>query len=227
MNTAHIHWEEIDSVLLDMDGTLLDLNYDTYFWSEHVPQRFAEKNSLTLAAAKEQLYPRFHAMVGTMDWYCLDYWSRELDLEIAQLKEEVEHLIAIHPRAQEFLGCLQVLGKRVVLVTNAHMKSLQLKMARTNLAGYFDAIVCSHEYRLPKEDVSFWTQMQQQQSFAPNRTLLVDDSLAVLRSAQRHGIAHLCAVAKPDSRQPLQEVTEFQAITNFGDIMPVWSGEAV
>lgn len=215
-----LHWDEIDSVLLDMDGTLLDLNFDTYFWSEHVPQRFAEKNGIALAQAKDQLYPRFHAVAGTMDWYCLDYWTRELGLDIALLKEEVEHLIAVHPRVPEFLERLRGMGKRVVLVTNAHMKSLELKMERTRLAGHFDAIVCSHDFRLPKENLDFWDRMQQREPFAPRRTLLVDDSVPVLRSARHYGIGHLRAVSRPDSRQPPRDVTEFPAITDFGDIMP-------
>lgn len=217
---AHFPWEEIDNVLLDMDGTLLDLHFDTYFWSQHVPQRFAEKNDLSLEEAKGELFPRFHSMAGTMNWYCLDYWSGELDLEIASLKHEVEHLIDILPRVPEFLGSLRRMGKQVVLVTNAHRKSLQLKMTRTGLATYFDSIICSHDYCRPKEDASFWDCMQLQQSFLPERTLLVDDSLPVLRSARLHGIAHLCAIARPDSQQPAREVTEFFSINHFGEIMP-------
>ncbi|WP_127478447.1 GMP/IMP nucleotidase [Sulfurivermis fontis] len=219
--TQPMPWEEIDTVLLDMDGTLLDLNFDTYFWTEHVPQRYAEKNGIAPEQAKAQLYPRFHAVAGTMDWYCLDYWTRELGLDIALLKEEVDHLIAVHPQVPEFLERLRGMDKRVVLVTNAHMKSLALKMERTRLAGHFDAIVCSHDFRLPKEDPAFWERMQQREPFAPRRTLLVDDSLPVLRAAQSYGIAHLRAVSKPDSRQPLREVTEFPAIADFGDIMPL------
>lgn len=213
-------WQSIDSVFLDMDGTLLDLNFDTYFWTEHVPQRFAEKNGIALEQAKTQLYPRFYAVTGTMNWYCLDYWTRELGLDIALLKEEVEHLIAVHPHVPEFLERARGSGKRVVLVTNAHMKSLQLKMERTKLAGHFDAIVCSHDYGMPKEDIRFWEKLQDAEPFAPARTLLVDDSLPVLRAARDYGIGFLRAVAKPDSRQPPRDDGEFPAIDNFSDIMP-------
>lgn len=214
-------WDDIDSVLLDMDGTLLDLNFDTYFWAEHVPQRFAEKNGIALEQAKAQLYPRFSAVVGTMDWYCIDYWTRELGLDIALLKEEVDHLIAVHPQVPEFLERVRDAGKRVVLVTNAHMKSLELKMERTRLVGHFDSVICSHEFRLPKEHLDFWARMQQREPFVPGRTLLVDDSLPVLRSARHYGIGHLRAVARPDSRQPARDGGEFAAIGDFGEIMPV------
>lgn len=36
-------WDEIESVLLDMDGTLLDLNYDNRVWNELVPAAFAQQ----------------------------------------------------------------------------------------------------------------------------------------------------------------------------------------
>ena len=36
-------WSGIDTILLDMDGTLLDLHYDNHFWQVYVPEKFAEK----------------------------------------------------------------------------------------------------------------------------------------------------------------------------------------
>ncbi len=217
---AMIDWTALDRVLLDLDGTLLDLHFDNHFWREHVPLRYAECNGLTLEESKRVLFPRFRQVEGTMDWYCLDYWTRELGMDIALLKREVDHLIAVHPHVTVFLDFLRGRGKRVVLVTNAHGKSLTLKMERTRLGGHFDAVVCSHELGLPKEDLRFWSRLQEREPFSGERTLLVDDSLAVLRSARGYGIAHLIAVERPDSRGPAREVTEFRSIRSFLDLMP-------
>ncbi len=215
-----IDWNQIDTVLLDMDGTLLDLNFDTYFWVEYVPQRFAEREGMSLDEAKAELYPMMQALVGTMNWYCVDYWTETLGLDIALLKEEVEHLIAVHPHVPEFLERCRQADKRVVLVTNAHQKSLRLKMDKTRLAGHFDNIICSHAYGMPKEDAAFWPRLQQDEPFEPRRALLVDDSLSVLRSAKDYGIGWLLAVFEPDSQQPRRDVGEFDAIESFADIMP-------
>lgn len=219
-----LNWNHIDTIFLDMDGTLLDLNFDTHFWLEHVPLRYAEKHNITVQAAKQELFPRMRAIEGTMDWYCLDYWTRELDMDIPLLKEEVDHLIAVHPYVIAFLDAVRAIDKRIVLVTNAHMKSLDLKMERTELGHHLDAIICSHDYQLPKEEVRFWEKLQQHERFDPARTLLVDDSLAVLRSARDYGIAQLLAVYKPDSQQPKRDVGEFEAIHSFKDILPQVSG---
>jgi len=215
-----LDWNAITTVFLDMDGTLLDLNFDNYFWQEHVPFRYAQYNDLQIEAAKQELFPRFRSVEGTMEWYCLDYWSAELGLDIAELKREVDHLIKVHPHVCDFLTAAREHGKRVVLVTNAHAKSLDLKMERTQLAGQFDAIICAHDIGLPKEETDFWNRLQDTEPFERDKTLLVDDSLPVLRSATRYGIQHLLAVHKPDTQAPRKDVAEFQAIHSFDDIMP-------
>ena len=214
-----VNWQEIDTVLLDMDGTLLDLHFDNYFWQHHVPQRYGEKNGMTVEAAKAELYPRFRRVEGTMDWYCIDYWTRELGLDIAVLKEEVDHLIAVHPHVTDFLDAVRKAGKRTVLVTNAHGKSLALKMDRTRLGGHFDALVCAHDLGLPKEHLGFWSKLQAVEPFDRDRSLLVDDSLSVLRSARSYGIRYLLAVLQPDSKGPARDVGDFEAIHRFDEIM--------
>ena len=213
-----IDWNQIDSVFLDMDGTLLDLHFDNHFWLEHVPQRYAQARELSLDRAKAELMARYENVMGTLEWYCIDHWSRELGLDIALLKEEVEHLIAVHPHVVGFLDQVRTAGKRLVLVTNAHQKSLALKLERTRLGGYFDAVICSHDLGLPKEDPLFWEKLQQVEPFEKERTLFVDDSQSVLLSARNYGIHWLLAVLKPDTKGPLREAGEFDAIRDFSEI---------
>ena len=215
-----IPWKGVDTVLLDMDGTLLDLHYDNHFWQVYVPEKFALRHGLPAEEAHAECFRRYNAKAGTLQWYCVDYWSEQLELDIVQLKEELAHLIAVHPDVTEFLAALRAYGKRVVLVTNAHRKSLNLKMERTGLAVHFDALHVSHEYGIAKEDSAFWAALRRVEPFDPARTLLVDDSLPVLRSAKTYGIAHLCAVLRPDTRLPDKDVGEFGAIRRFADIMP-------
>jgi len=215
-----IDWERIDNVFLDMDGTLLDLNFDNHFWQEFVPQRYAERNGLTLDEAKCILIPRFRAMEGKLEWYCLDYWSGQLDLDIAAMKLEISGLISVLPHVMEFLDAIRAIGKRLVLVTNAHRKSLGLKMEKTRLQFFFDAIFSSHDFGTPKEDPKFWSESGILAPFTAQRTLLVDDSLPVLRSARIFGIRHLIAIRKHDSTRPARHITEFKAIEDFREIMP-------
>ncbi len=203
-----------------MDGTLLDLHFDNHFWREHVPLRYAEHNRIDLETARSELVPRFRLKEGTLDWYCVEYWSRELGLDIVQLKREVHHLIAVHEHVTEFLHATRSAGKRVVMVTNAHEQSLALKMEVTGLVNAFDALICSHEIGYPKEDLRFWDRLGAIEQFQRESTLFIDDSLPVLRTARDFGIRHILAVRKPDSRSPARDTGEFAAIDSFQEIMP-------
>jgi HAD superfamily hydrolase (TIGR01509 family) len=213
-------WNQIDTILLDMDGTLLDLHFDNYFWLEHVPRRFAERQGCSLEQAKDELATRYRSVEGTLEWYCVDHWSRELGLDIALLKAEVDHLIAVHPHVIDFLEAVRSLDKRVALVTNAHQKALGLKMERTKLHGYFDAVICSHDLGLPKEDRDFWDKLQQVEPFEKQRTLFVDDSQSVLESAREYGMGYLVRVLYPDTKGPVREPGGFEAIHDFSEIIP-------
>lgn len=220
MREAMIDWSSVETVLLDLDGTLLDLHFDTHFWTEHLPLRYAERSGIGLLAAKAELAPRLKAREGSLAWYCVDHWTRELGIEIAEIKREVAHLIAPHPRVPEFLAALSALGKRVVLATNAHPKSLAIKLPRVGLTGHFDAVLCAHELGAPKEEPRFWDLARTHEPFDGRRTLLIDDNLACLRTARAAGVRFLYGVRQPDSRAPPHPPSEFPAITGFGDIMP-------
>jgi 5'-nucleotidase len=215
-----VNWKEIDTVLLDMDGTLLDLRFDNHFWKEFVPLKFAEKAGCSVATAKAHLVPRFKSKEGTLDWYCLDYWSESLQLDIAGLKAELAELIAVLPYASDFLAKIKQSSLRVLLVTNAHRGSLDLKMEKTGLRPFFDGLVSSHDFGLPKEHIDFWHRLQHQHPFGKHATLLIDDSLAVLNSARQYGIAHLVSVSRPDSGMPKREINGFPAIEDFRELMP-------
>ena len=194
-----INWRSIDTVLLDMDGTLLDLNFDNHFWLELVPTRYAEMHRLSIEEAKKQLFPLFKKMEGKLEWYCLDYWSEELTLDIAELKTEVSELISVLPHVIPFLEAMQRSHRQVLLITNAHRDSLHLKMEKTGLAPFFDQIISSHDYGAPKEQQAFWFELQKQHPFDCKKTLFIDDNLTILSAAKYYGIQHLVSISKPDS----------------------------
>ena len=214
-----IDWNLVDTVFLDMDGTLLDLHFDNHFWLEHVPMRYAEARGLPLEQARAKLLELYRSREGTLEWYCVDHWSRELDLDIALLKGEIDHLIAVHPHVTDFLETLAACGKRRVLVTNAHQKSIALKMEKTSLAGHFERIICSHDLRTPKESDDFWPRVQDMEPFDRERTLFVDDSPRVLNAARNYGFRWLLEVLAPDSKAPSREAGEFPAIRHFADLL--------
>lgn len=212
-------WNAIDTVLLDMDGTLLDLHFDNHFWLQHLPQRYAELHGVSRELAEAELLPLFRQHAGTLNWYCTDFWSRELNLSIRELKREVAHLIALRPDADTFLAAIRAAGKQVLLITNAHRDSLSLKLERIELAPFFDRLISSHDYGFPKEDQQFWHALQQDCAFDPARSLFIDDSLPILRSARTFGVGHLLAVRQPDSQAGPKDSEEFAAVEDYRELL--------
>lgn len=218
---AALDWSRIDHVLLDMDGTVLDLAFDTHFWLELVPARYAALHGIAVDEARARLEPHFTGLQGRLEWYCLDHWSRLTGLDLAGMKGEVRERIAVLPGSQAFLDAVRGSGRNLWLVTNAHRDSWQLKMAQTGLAGHFDRILCAHDFGMPKEDARFWPALRAQNEFDPARALFVDDSLSVLRSARAYGIGAIRAIRHPDSSQPKRVIEEFDAVDRLGELLPV------
>jgi HAD superfamily hydrolase (TIGR01509 family) len=214
-----INWPEINTVLLDMDGTLLDLNFDTEFWLEHVPSSIAKKKNISLKDAKEEMMSKYHSVSGQIEWYCLDYWQKELDLPIIELKDEISHLIKVRPDTIPFLDALKAAGKRIILVTNAHPDSLSLKIEKTQIDSHIDELISCHTFGVTKESQDLWRQLQNRLKFKSTSTLFVDDSLQVLLAAKEFGIKHILAVANPNSQIPSKSIDGFLNIEDYRTLL--------
>ncbi|WP_280563220.1 GMP/IMP nucleotidase [Chromohalobacter sp. 48-RD10] len=214
-----VDWNAIDTVLLDMDGTLLDLHFDSHFWLEHLPQRYVEMHKLDAHHA-DTLRSRIIGEQGTLNWYSLAYWSRELDVDVVALKREVQHLIGLRSDALDFLKWLKKAHPRVVLATNADRESLALKLPLTGLEEYLDVIISSADVGVAKEAPEFWFALQDIEPFEPGRTLFIDDNPAVLESAREYGIRHLLGIKQPDSQRPERELENFIALERFATLLP-------
>src|ERR1700690_259636 len=175
--TKALDWSSIDTVMLDMDGTLLDQRFDNWFWRELIPEKYAQARGITPSQAAPLLAPKFRAVTGTMRWYCIEDWSEELGLGIAAIKRTTLRQVGFLPGAQEFLSKLEFLGKRRVLVTNAHPVTLAIKNEQVRLSDFFDACYSTHPFRAPKEDAAFWPRFNASDPFVPQRALSVDDSI--------------------------------------------------
>lgn len=225
MSTAHPaqvaaqFWRDCDTVLLDMDGTLLDLSFDNWFWREAVPRCLARARGGPALEVRERLFEHFARKQGSLDWYCLDYWTRELGLDLRALKEASSHRIRYLPGAREFLQQAQRSGKRLVLVTNAHAETLEVKKGVSGLGRYFEVCLSSHAFGSPKESAEFWPRLQARLGFDPDRTLFVDDSMPVLDAAQRFGIAGVVAVSRPDSRAPLRTAGHHHSVEGVAGLL--------
>jgi len=213
-------WDRIETVCLDMDGTVLDLRFDNLFWLEALPQRWAQARGLSMPEAIAQLKPRFEAKRGTLEWYCIDHWSEELEFDIAALKHELREEIRYLPGAIDFLDRARARGKRLLLTTNAHPISLAVKNGQTGLGRHFDELVSSHEFGAPKESPQFWARLERTHGVSPGSTLFVDDSASVIAAARAAGVAYIYQVLQPDSTLPAHATVDgFDGVLRLGDLL--------
>ena len=214
-----VEWNKVNTVFLDMDGTLLDFEFDNYFWHEYVPLKYAQAKDLEFADAKQLLIEKYNHRRGTLSWYCTDYWTETLELNIATLKYEVASRVKLFPKVKEFLNWLHGQDKQVVLLTNAHQDSVDVKFSQTGLQSYFHRVITSHQFGYAKEEQEFWPLLANDHNHNPASTLLIDDNVHVLKAAQAYGIEHLLSVNQPDSSQPQQDTAGFVGLDGFTDIV--------
>ncbi len=209
-------WGMFETVLLDMDGTILDLAFDNYFWRELVPRCFARQQGVSEDQAREHIYASYAGKEGTLDWYCLDYWAAQLQMNLVALKAASSQRIRFLPGARDFLVTARRHPVRIVLVTNAHRHSLQIKSGVAGLAVWIDELVTSHDFGRPKEHPEFWSDLQTGLGFDPATTLFVDDSVPVLDAALAFGIGSAVAVRRPDTRKPPKDVADHHYVDGIG-----------
>lgn len=216
-----INWDQVDAVLLDMDGTLLDLSFDNFFWREHLPIEYSRQSKIPLQKARELLEELSESLIGSLEWYCVDHWSEVLQIDIEAIKHDIKEHIRYRPHSLSFLKFLRTKNVRSILVTNAHPKALELKIANLDLSNYLDKMISSHEFGLAKENAGFWYQLQEREALNLSRCLFIDDSKVVLERARDEGVGQLLQILHPDTTRPPNLHGEFLAIHDFDELMPV------
>ena len=209
----------VSTVLLDMDGTLLDLHFDDQVWNHALPRHLAARTGWPLQQAAAHVVDTIAAARGTLDWYCLDHWSAVFGVSVHALEEEQAAHIRIRPGTVAFLEHLAAVGIPAILATNAHPRSLARKLERTGLARYFSAIRSSHQYGAPKEHAAFWDAFHADLAFEVRGTLFVDDSASVLDAAREWGIAELYGVHTPSSTGARRTFDDYPAVESLAELI--------
>ena len=210
-----IDWTEVDHVLLDMDGTLLDLAFDNDFWGQRIHEKYASIHDISIEQTVAKFEPVFKSVAGSLSWYSTDFWSEQFGYSIIEHSRAHAHGIRWLPFAKEFLHALRESNVRTTIVTNAHPDIVRLKHDITGIRDLVDRTISSHSLGHAKESPNFWRELHCELKFKSRSTLFFDDSPAVLSAAIDFGIERSIAICHPDSTRPKHNPTSFVAINDF------------
>ena len=161
------------------------------------------------------MHAQCNEIKGTLDWYCIDYWSKKTNLDIYQLKLDNAETIAMRADVPAFLQALKNRNIQRVLLTNAHPGSLAIKNDRTGLDQYLDHIYSTHEFGHCKESPKLWQALLAHHPFNPTRTLFIDDNEELLLVAQAFGIRYVLGIENPDSALKHKTFEHCPAINDY------------
>ena len=213
-------WDKIESVLLDMDGTLLDLNYDNRVWNELVPAAFAQQRGLSVDAAKQHLLAHMRDIRGTIEFYSFEYWIAYTGIDLVEVHRQATELVDYRPGALAFLRWVRSTGRHCVIATNAHRDSILVKDEFIGICAEVDDVASSHDYGFAKEDPRFWAALQQQYGYEPAKAMFIDDNEPVLAAARRSHIGHVYGITTPDSSKPPRDIPNYPTFDHFAEICP-------
>ena len=166
-----VDWTEVDHVLLDMDGTLLDLAFDNDFWGHRIHEKYASIHNISIEQTVAKFEPLFKRVAGTLNWYSTDFWSQQYGYSIIEHSRAYAGGIRWLPFAKEFLHALRDGDVRSTIVTNAHPDIVRLKHEITGITDLVDRTISSHTVGHAKESPSFWRKLQNELKFSSSSTL--------------------------------------------------------
>ena len=183
-------FKDIECLLIDMDGVILDNAYDNDFWQNQIPEVIADSKGIGFDDAKRLAIQIFNYKKNTKDWYDVDYWSNMLDIDIEAQKRSEKSFsrISLYDGVINTLSILKNKTK-MILITNAHRKTLNIKLEKYNLTPYFDEMVCAHELNYVKEDIQLWYMLRSKYRLDYEKTLLVEDTINNINVGLSAGIS--------------------------------------
>ncbi|MGQ0810945.1 MAG: HAD family hydrolase [Nitrospiraceae bacterium] len=211
----YLDWNQIDDVLLDMDGTLLDRHFDNFFFEEELPRRYAARHSLTFEEARGHLLAMYRSVERELDWTDLHYWTRRIGIDVIAMTKELDHMIQFLPDAEDFLSSLRNMGKRITILTNAHQSGMAIKVAKTGVDGHVDRIVTAFEVGYLKMRHEYWPGCQRLLGFDPKRSLYVDDDEGCLAAAEQFGVGHIFHRSTSSSHLRPEPSSRFRSIDSL------------
>ena len=125
-------------ISFDMDGTLIDFNFNNAFYNQKIPELYAKKHGVSFDEAKRHVEGEYNSMSQEdLDWYRPDYWAKLFRLgDAREIMMGLRNHINFYP---DSLPVIKALGKKygLVMITNMTQDMLGIKLGVNGLGKLF------------------------------------------------------------------------------------------
>jgi len=188
---------ESSYILLDIDGVILDQNFDNLFWMEWLPEAVAHNKGISLNDAKKDIYKTSKELYGTLPWYELRFWEDRYETNLIAIAEKNKSYAMFIDGAHEALQFIASLDKKVFFLTNCDSRLLKVKSSQVPLLNFADNWISSVDIGVVKEDQKFWKIALEKLNIQPSKSIFFDDNINIVNAATKYGIKKSVHVTEP------------------------------
>ena len=203
------------AILLDLDGVILDIEYDIKFWESWLPEHMARKLNLSEEEAKSEILTKIEMQKGTLNFYDLNYWDDLLNIDCMQIIKEKEEKCFYIKGSYEALQKLSALQNPKHILTNGDPRIQEYKAETQNFLEFFDSIFYSMYVGYPKESKEFWTLARHNLNLDFEDTIFIDDDFKVVTAAAKAGVKQVAWITPGKNRILQNEIKTFPSLANL------------
>ncbi|WP_438446073.1 HAD family hydrolase [Gorillibacterium sp. sgz5001074] len=191
---------ELDLVIFDMDGLMLDTESVSFYAWREAARGFGYEITMDL----------FRSTIGTNAAMTQAFYRSQFGetFPVEQVYEQRVRIaeewieqngLNVKPGLFELLDTLKEAGIRRAVATSTHRTKAKRHLAAAGIAPYMEAMVCGDEVTRSKPDPDIFLKAASLLGCHPGRCLVLEDSEAGIRAAS---LAGMVSIMVPDLKQP-------------------------
>jgi FMN phosphatase YigB (HAD superfamily) len=188
------------AILSDLDGVILDLNYDMKFWTDWLPDALTLSSGKTRSDIKAELVAMMKNQEASLNWYDLNYWDEYFKVDCLEIIKAQEERCSFLDGSVDALNKFAALPNPKYILTNGDPRLFDFKSESANFLDYFDSHLCSMHVGYAKEQKEFWSLASQYLKLDLKNSIFIDDNFKVVTSAVKAGVGQVYWINKGRSK---------------------------
>ena len=203
------------AIISDLDGVILNLDYDIKFWESWLPEHVASQSNQSLEKIKTKIRAEINTQRGTLNFYDLNYWDDLLNVDCIKIIKEQEEKCSYLEGSFEALQRLSTLKNPMHILTNGDPRVQEYKAETQNFLEFFDSIFYSMHVGYPKEKKEFWALARCNLNIDFEDAIFIDDDSKVTTAAAKAGIKQVILITPGKNRILQNGIETFSSLAEL------------